>query len=175
MDDLPPGPGFHELDTITHCSHTTKGEYLRTLTTTDPVTGSTLIHAIRNNTHINIKAGMDWIRQHSPAPIPGMDFDNEPRPLNKLHSLVMKRKNFLLPCVKATSWTHTSAGRKKRVYDKPKTPLPTPPQHQRSEPDHPPPPSHRTQPRCPRPRNPPHSLNHTDLLHEANINRSRTY
>jgi len=34
----------------------------------------------------------------------------------------MKRKNFLLPCVKATSWTHTSAGRKKRVYDKPKTP-----------------------------------------------------
>ncbi|MFT4228928.1 MAG: integrase, partial [Microbacterium sp.] len=36
--------------------------------------------------------------------------------------LVMKRKNFLLPCVKATSWTHTSAGRKKRVYDKPRTP-----------------------------------------------------
>lgn len=121
MDDLPPGPGFHELDTITHCSHTTKGEYLRTLTTTDPVTGSTLIHAIRNNTHINIKAGMDWIRQHSPAPIPGMDFDNEPRPLNKLHSLVMKRKNFLLPCVKATTWNHTNAGHKKHVYDTPTT------------------------------------------------------
>ncbi|WP_412054498.1 integrase catalytic region [Arachnia propionica] len=34
----------------------------------------------------------------------------------------MKRKNFLLPCVKATSWTHTSAEREKRVYDKPKTP-----------------------------------------------------
>lgn len=34
----------------------------------------------------------------------------------------MKRKNFLLPCVKATSWTRTSAEREKRVYDKPKTP-----------------------------------------------------
>ena len=177
MDDPPPGPGFYELDTTAHCGHTTKGEYLHTLTATDPVTGWTLIHAIRNNTHINIKAGMDWIQQHSPVPIAGMDFDNgseflnwsvsawcdehnisitrsrphqhndnahveqrngdwarrhafryryetddELRLLNELHSLVMKRKNFLLPCVKATSWTHTSAGRKKRVYDKPKTP-----------------------------------------------------
>ncbi|AFV88675.1 Integrase catalytic region [Acidipropionibacterium acidipropionici ATCC 4875] len=36
--------------------------------------------------------------------------------------LVMARKNHLLPCVKAIGWTTTSAGRKKRVYDKPKTP-----------------------------------------------------
>ena len=78
MDDPPPGPGFYELDTTAHCGHTTKGEYLHTLTATDPVTGWTLIHAIRNNTHINIKAGMDWIQQHSPAPIAGMDFDGTP-------------------------------------------------------------------------------------------------
>ena len=177
MDDLPPGPGFYELDTVAHCGHTTKGEYLHTLTATDPVTGWTLIRAIRNNAHINIKAGMDWIRQRSPIPIAGMDFDNgseflnwsviawcderdipitrgrpyqhndnahveqrngdwirrhtfryryetddELRLLNELHSLVMKRKNFLLPCVKATNWTHTSPGHKKRVYDKPKPP-----------------------------------------------------
>ena len=80
MDDLPPRPGFYELDTTAHCGHTTKGEYLRTLTATDPVTEWTLIHAIRNNAHINIKAGMDGIRQRSPVPIAGTDFDGTPLP-----------------------------------------------------------------------------------------------
>jgi len=177
MDSLPPGPGFYELDTVAHCGHSTKGEYLRTLTATDPVIGWTLIRGIRNNAHVNVKAGMEWIRRASPVPIAGMDFDNgseflnwaviawcddhnipitrgrpyqhndnahveqrngdwvrrhafryryetdhELRLLNELHSLVMKRKNFLLPCVKATDWTHTKSGRKKRVYDKPRTP-----------------------------------------------------
>lgn len=42
--------------------------------------------------------------------------------LNELWDLVMARKNHLLPCVKAIGWTHTSAGRKKRVYDAPRTP-----------------------------------------------------
>lgn len=177
MDGLPPGPGFYELDTVAHCGHTTKGEYLRTLTATDPVIGWTLIRAIRNNAHVHIRAGMDWLRRASPTPIQGMDFDNgseflnwsviawcdergipvtrgrpyqhndnahveqrngdwvrrhafryryetehELRLLNELHSLVMKRKNYLLPCVKATGWTHTGSGRKKRVYDAPRTP-----------------------------------------------------
>ena len=54
MDDPPPGPGFYELDTTAHCGHTTKGEYLHTLTATDPVTGWTLIHAIRNLSLIHI-------------------------------------------------------------------------------------------------------------------------
>ncbi|SJM45355.1 Rv3128c-like protein [Frigoribacterium sp. JB110] len=177
MDGLPPGPGFYELDTVAHCGHSTRGEYLRTLTATDPVIGWTLIRGIRNNAHKNVKAGMDWLRRASPVPIVGMDFDNgseflnwsviawcdergipvtrgrpyqhndnahveqrngdwvrrhafryryetdhELRLLNELHSLVMKRKNHLLSCVKATSWTHTNSGRKKRVYDKPRTP-----------------------------------------------------
>jgi hypothetical protein len=34
----------------------------------------------------------------------------------------MLRRNFLLPCVKATGWTTTSSGRKKRIYDAPQTP-----------------------------------------------------
>jgi len=85
MDDPPPGPGFYELDTTAHCGHTTKGEYLHTLTATDPVTGWTLIHAIRNNTHINIKAGMDWLQQHSPVPIAGMDFDGTPLPRQRIN------------------------------------------------------------------------------------------
>ena len=39
MDDLPPELGFYELDTVAHCGHTTKSEYLRTLIPTAPVTG----------------------------------------------------------------------------------------------------------------------------------------
>lgn len=44
------------------------------------------------------------------------------RLLNELWQLVMLRKNHLLPCVKASGWKHTPAGRKQRVYDKPRTP-----------------------------------------------------
>ena len=42
--------------------------------------------------------------------------------LNLLWTQVMARKNHLLPCVKATGWTETRSGRKKRIYDKPATP-----------------------------------------------------
>lgn len=42
--------------------------------------------------------------------------------LNELWDLVMARKNHLLPCVKAVGWTHTTTGRKKRIYDAPRTP-----------------------------------------------------
>lgn len=48
--------------------------------------------------------------------------DAEMQLLNRLWTLVMDRKNHLLPCVKATGWTETTAGRRKRVYDPPKTP-----------------------------------------------------
>ena len=177
MDGPPPGPGFYELDTVAHCGHTLKGEFLRTLTATDPVTGWTLIRSIRNNAHIHIHRAMDWVRRNSPVPVAGMDFDNgteflnwsvvawcdvhniamtRGRPyekndnahveqrngdwvrkhafryryetaaelalLNELWSLVMARKNHLLPCVKATGWATTASGRKKRTYDKPRTP-----------------------------------------------------
>jgi hypothetical protein len=44
-----------------------QGEYLRTLTATDPVIGWTLIRGIRDNAHANVKAGMEWIRRASAA------------------------------------------------------------------------------------------------------------
>jgi hypothetical protein len=177
MDGPPPGPGFYELDTVAHCGESLKGEFLRSLTATDPVTGWTLIRSIRNNAHVHIHRAMDWVRRCSPVPVAGMDFDNgseflnwavvawcdvhhipmtRGRPyekndnahveqrngdwvrkhafryryetaaelalLNELWSLVMNRKNHLLPCVKAVGWTTTCSGRKKRLYDKPRTP-----------------------------------------------------
>ncbi len=168
-------PGFLELDTVAHCGHTLKGEFLRTLTGTDPVSGWTMLRTIRNNAYIHIHGALEWMRTHTPVPIAGLDFDNgsefmnwgviawadnqnipltKGRPythndnahveqrngdwvrrhafryryetemnlLNELWTHVTARKNHLLPCVKATGWTHTSTGRKKRVYDAPRTP-----------------------------------------------------
>jgi len=177
MDTPLTEPGFLELDTVAHCGHTLKGEFLRTLTATDPVVGWTMLRTIRNNAYVHIHGAMDWMRGHAPVPVAGMDFDNgsefmnwgviawcdkrdipvtRGRPykhndnahveqrngdwvrkhafryryeteaemvlLNELWDLVMARKNHLLPCVKAVDWTHTKSGRKKRVYDAPRTP-----------------------------------------------------
>lgn len=177
MDDPLTAPGFLELDTVAHCGHTLKGEFLRTLTGTDPVAGWTMLRTIRNNAYVHVHAALEWMLEHAPVPVAGLDFDNgsefmnwgviawadkheipitrgrpyqhndnahveqrngdwvrkhafryryETEPeltlLNELWDLVMARKNHLLPCVKATGWTHTNSGRKKRVYDKPRTP-----------------------------------------------------
>jgi hypothetical protein len=177
MDDPITTPGFLELDTVAHCGHTLKGEFLRTLTGTDPVTGWTMLRTIRNNAFLHVHDALEWITTRAPVPVAGVDFDNgsefmnwaviawcdrrqipvtRSRPykhndnahveqrngdwvrrhafryryetdtelalLNQLWDLVMARKNHLLPCVKATGWTTTTAGRKKRTYDKPRTP-----------------------------------------------------
>ncbi len=126
---------------------------------------------------VHVHAGLEWIAEHAPVPVAGMDFDNggefmnwsviawanqrnipltRARPykhndnahieqrngdwirrhafryryetdaelvlLNELWDLVMARKDHLLPCVKAIGWATTRSGRKKRVYDKPRTP-----------------------------------------------------
>jgi len=177
MDPLPDDLGFYELDTVAHCGHTLEGEFLSTLSATDPRTGWTMLRAIRNKAHAHVHPAMQWMMTHAPIPITAMDFDNgsefmnwsviawadkhhitvtRGRPykhndnahieqrngdwvrkhafryryetqaelvlLNELWDLVMARKNHLLPCVKATGWTTTASGRKKRIYDAPTTP-----------------------------------------------------
>lgn len=177
MDDPITTPGFLELDTVAHCGHSLKGEFLWTLTATDPLTGWTMLRTVKNKAFVNVHKGLEWVHKHSPTAVSAMDFDNgseflnwsviawcdkygieitrgrpykhndnahveqrngdwvrrhafryryetehEMRLLNELWQLVMTRKNHLLPCVKATGWTHTTAGRKKRVYDTPRTP-----------------------------------------------------
>lgn len=177
MDPTPTTPGFLELDTVAHCGHTLKGDFLWTLTATDPHTGWTLLRTVKNKAFVHVHTGLEWVARTNPVPITGMDFDNgseflnwsviawcdkrnipitRGRPykhndnahveqrngdwvrkhafryryetdaelvlLNELWDLVMARKNHLLPCVKAVDWTQTSSGRRKRVYDKPRTP-----------------------------------------------------
>ncbi len=177
MDDAPTVPGCYELDTVAHCGHTRKGDFLWTLDATDPLSGWTMLRTVKNKAFVNVHAGLEWAAKNSPVPINGMDFDNgsefmnwsviawcdnhdipvtrgrpyhhndnahveqrngdwvrrhafryryetdaEMRLLNELWGLVMARKNHLLPCVKATGWTTTPSGRRKRVYDQPRTP-----------------------------------------------------
>ena len=57
-DDPITVPGFLELDTVAHCGHTLKGEFLRTLSATDPVTGWTMLRSIRNNAFVHVHAGL---------------------------------------------------------------------------------------------------------------------
>ncbi|XPP26032.1 MAG: integrase [Leucobacter sp.] len=72
-----------------------------------------------DNAHVEQRNG-DWVRKH--AFRYRYEGEDEMRLLNELWQLVMLRKNHLLPCVKASGWKHTPAGRKQRVYDKPRTP-----------------------------------------------------
>ncbi|WP_244301224.1 integrase catalytic domain-containing protein [Leucobacter insecticola] len=76
MDALPDGGGFYELDTVAHCGHTTKGEYLYTLTMTDPRHGWTMLRAIKNKAHVHVHAALEWMRKNAPLAVTGMDFDN---------------------------------------------------------------------------------------------------
>lgn len=69
-------PGFLELDTVAHCGHTLKGEFLRTLTATDPVAGWTMLRTIRNNAYVHVHGALEWMMKHTPIPVAGLDFDN---------------------------------------------------------------------------------------------------
>src|SRR5664279_161559 len=75
MDDPITVPGFLELDTVAHCGHTLKGEFLRTLSATDPVIGWTMLRSIRNNAFVHVHGALEWITQHAPMPVAGVDFD----------------------------------------------------------------------------------------------------
>ena len=178
MDGFPTEPGYLEIDTVAHCGHSTMGDYLVTITATDPHLGLTWLRTVKNKSFKHMRAGMEWIVRQVPWQVKGVDFDNgseflnwgliawcedrgiatitRSRPyehndnahveqrngawvrrhafrcryeddaeldlLNQLWALVMDKQNHLLPCVKAVDWTQTRSGRKKRVYDRPRTP-----------------------------------------------------
>jgi hypothetical protein len=178
MDGFPAEPGYLEIYTVAHCGHTTRGEYLVTITATDPFTGWTALRTVKNKSFLHMQAGMEWIWRQIPWNVKGCDFDNgteflnwgliawcerkgvavitRSRPyehndnahveqrngawvrkhafryryeddqelawLNKLWAAVMDKQNHLLPCVKAVGWDERPSGRKRRLYDQPRTP-----------------------------------------------------
>lgn len=176
-DEAPNTPGVIEADTVAHCGPTLIGEFARTLTMTDVVTGWTENCSIRNNAAKWIVAGVGELQKQFPFDLVIFDSDcgsefinhdvanwlqnkdieqTRSRPyqkndqahvesknnhvvrkhvfywrydtpaelelLNRLWRLVSLRLNFFTPTKKAVGYTTTADGRKKRVYDKPKTP-----------------------------------------------------
>jgi len=75
-DEVPLEPGFFEADTVAHCGPTLKGEFARTLTLTDVVTGWVQLEAMRNNAHKHIRAALDAAMASIPCQVQGLDCDN---------------------------------------------------------------------------------------------------
>lgn len=170
-------PGAIEADTVAHCGPTFIGEFARTLTLTDMVTGWTENASIRNNASRWITQTVEELQTRFPFPLISFDSDNgsefinhhvaewlqdrdieqtRSRPyrkndqatvesknnhvvrkhafywrydspaelalLNKLWPLVSLRLNFFTPTRKPVDYTTATDGRRRRVYDAPKTP-----------------------------------------------------
>ncbi|HIY67327.1 MAG TPA: transposase family protein [Candidatus Agrococcus pullicola] len=75
--DAPPTtPGVTEADTVAHCGPTFAGEFCRTLTMTDLVTGWTENASIRNNAAKWILGAVDDLQRMFPIPLTVFDSDN---------------------------------------------------------------------------------------------------
>lgn len=75
-DELEVEPGFFEVDTVAHCEPNAKGEFARTLTMTDVVTGWVQLQVLRNNARVHMLAGLDRAVEAIPYAIAGLDCDN---------------------------------------------------------------------------------------------------
>jgi hypothetical protein len=170
-------PGVIEADTVAHCGPTFAGEFARTLTMTDLVTGWTENASIRNNASKWIISAVEELQGMFPFPLRVFDSDNgsefinhdvadwlqqrdiaqtrsrpyrkddqatvesknnhvvrkhafhwrydtaqELRLLNELWPLVSLRLNFFTPTKKPIGYATGADGRRKRLYDKPRTP-----------------------------------------------------
>jgi hypothetical protein len=176
-DERDDQPGAIEADTVAHCGPTFIGEFARTLTMTDMVTGWTENASIRNNAALWITLAVEELQARFPFPLVSFDSDNgsefinhdvagwlqardieqtRSRPyrkndqatvesknnhvvrkhafywrydtpaelalLNELWPLVSVRLNFFTPTRKPVGYTTTANGRRRRLYDDPKTP-----------------------------------------------------
>ena len=74
-DEAPDTPGVIEADTVAHCGPTLIGEFARTLTMTDIVTGWTENWSIRNNASKWILEGIEELQQWFPFALAVFDSD----------------------------------------------------------------------------------------------------
>src|SRR5699024_9631772 len=177
--DAPPTtPGVIEADTVAHCGPTAKGEFARTLTMTDLITGWTENASIRNNASKWILAAVadleamfpfemhifdsdngsefinhqvaDWLQERDIAQTRSRPYRKNDQAavesknnhvvrkhafywryetpeeltlLDRLWSLVSLRLNFFTPTKKPIGYATTTDGRRRRIYDTPKTPV----------------------------------------------------
>jgi hypothetical protein len=76
MDERDGRPGAIEADTVAHCGPSFIGEFARTLTMTDMVTGWTENASIRNNASLWITQAVDDLQASFPFPLVSFDSDN---------------------------------------------------------------------------------------------------
>ena len=74
-DEAPDAPGVIEADTVAHCGPTLIGEFARTLTMTDLVTGWTENHSICNNASKWILEGVEELAERFPFDLVVFDSD----------------------------------------------------------------------------------------------------
>jgi len=74
-DEAPKAPGVIEADTVAHCGPSLIGEFARTLTMTDLVTGWTENASIRNNASKWILEGIEELQGRFPFPMAVFDSD----------------------------------------------------------------------------------------------------
>jgi hypothetical protein len=74
-DEAPERPGVIEADTVAHCGPTLIGEFARTLTMTDIMTGWTENYSIRNNAAKWILEGIEQLQQRFPFAMVIFDSD----------------------------------------------------------------------------------------------------
>jgi transposase InsO family protein len=74
-EEAPQAPGVIEADTVAHCGPTLIGEFARTLTMTDVVSGWTENHSIRNNASKWIVEGIEELQERFPFAMAIFDSD----------------------------------------------------------------------------------------------------
>jgi hypothetical protein len=83
FDFAPKEPGHIEADTVAHCGGSLTGSFVRTVTTTDIVTGWTECEAVEALTGVAVKEAFETIERRLPFSLKGLYFDNGSEFINK--------------------------------------------------------------------------------------------
>ena len=70
------GPGFLEVDLVAHCSESTEGFYLTTLSTVDVASGWSECIGVWGKGQQRVRSALHRVRQRLPFPLLGVDSDN---------------------------------------------------------------------------------------------------
>lgn len=129
---------------VAHCGPVRDGDFARTLKLTCVQTGWTCTRTVQTNARSHISAGLKAAIEQIPFEVVGLDFDADTEllgnlvgkglgyrydtpeqcaVLNRLWRLVDDRFNYLTPTKKPNGYATSRDGRRRRVYDSPKTPL----------------------------------------------------
>lgn len=110
-------PGFAELDLVSHCGMSAKGQFISTLNLTDLATGWTESEAVMGHAQRHVLEALQTIRQRLPFTLKGIDPDNGSEFINwSLYHYCLARKIQFTrgrpgkkndnPYIEEKNWTH---------------------------------------------------------------------